>query len=112
MPDDPLISSMDSTFFQTPEGKISATQVWETALKELQEQIPEATFDTWVKPTFVVEACDGEEPVMVIGAHHPYAVEWMKHRLYTTIQRTVVGIVGKSVTVRYQYVESEEACRK
>ncbi|MEW5720983.1 MAG: DnaA N-terminal domain-containing protein, partial [Chloroflexota bacterium] len=86
---------------QTCDGSLDPAQVWETALKELQGQMTKATFDTWVKPTFVAEAQDGEKPMLVIGTRNPYAVEWLEHRLHTTIQRTVVGIVGKNVTVRF-----------
>ena len=95
--------------FQTPEGMMEASQVWEMALSELKGQMTKATFDTWVKPTFVMEARDGDdqghlgEPTLVIGTRNQYAVEWLEHRLHTTIQRTVTGIVGRSVTVKYQH---------
>jgi hypothetical protein len=90
---------------QTFDGSLDPAQVWETALKELQGQMTKATFDTWVKPTFVAEAQDGEKTMLVIGTRNPYAVEWLEHRLHTTIQRTVCGIVGKNVTVKYSHVE-------
>ena len=80
-------------------------------MKELQGQMTKAAFDTWVKPTFVADASDGDdqghlgEPTLVIGTRNQYAVEWLEHRLHTTIQRTVCGIVGKNVTVKYSHVE-------
>jgi len=64
----------------------------------------EATFDNWVKSTFVVEARDGENPMFIIGTRNPYAVEWLEHRLHATIQRTVCGIVGGNIAVRFVVV--------
>jgi hypothetical protein len=91
--------------FETPDGTMEAHQVWELALGELKGQMTKATFDTWVKPTFAADAYAGDAPFLVIGSRNPYAVEWLQHRLHATIQRTVVGIVGKNVTVKYLHVE-------
>ncbi len=91
--------------FQTPDGAMDAGQVWKTALGELKGQMTKATFDAWIKPTFVADAQAGDSPTLVVGTHNPYAVEWLEHRFHATIQRTVVGIVGKNVTVRYVRVE-------
>ncbi len=93
---------------QTSDGLLDPAQIWETALKELQLQMTKATFDTWVRSTFVAEAQDGEKSMFVIGTHNPYAVEWLEHRLHATIQRTVVGIVGKNVHVNYRCVKASQ----
>ena len=89
---------------QTPEGAREPAQIWESALKELRGQMTKATFDNWVKSTFVVEARDGENPMLIIGTRKPYAVEWLEHRLHATIQRTVCGIVGRNIAVRFVVV--------
>jgi len=96
-------SSKTLPAIQTSEGPLDPAQIWDAAVKELQGQMTKAAFDTWVKPTFVVETRNGEEPTLVIGTHNQYGVEWLEHRLHTTIQRTVTGIVGRSVTVKYQH---------
>jgi len=44
-------------------------QVWQAALGELQLQMTRATFDTWVKNTFVVSYEDG---TFIIGVHNGY----------------------------------------
>lgn len=77
---------------------MNAHDVWHATLGELQLQMTRATFDTWVRPTRAITFQDG---AMVVGVHSPYAKEWLENRLNTTIQRTVTGIVGKSVEVRY-----------
>jgi len=93
---------------QTSDGLVDPAQIWETALKELQLQMTKATFDAWVRSTIVAEAQDGEKPMLVIGTHNPYAVEWLERRLHVTIQRTVVGIVGKDVDLEYRYVDTSK----
>ena len=77
---------------------MNAHDIWHATLGELQLQMTRATFDTWVRPTHAINYQDG---AMVVGVHSPYAKEWLENRLNTTIQRTVTGIVGKSVEVRY-----------
>ncbi len=94
--------------FQTPGGAMEASQVWETALRELKGQMTKATFDTWVRPTFVAKAQDGDQPMLIVGTHNPYAVEWLEQRLHAIVQRTVVGIVGKNVTVEYRCVNASQ----
>ena len=77
---------------------MNANEIWHATLGELQLQMTKATFDTWVRPTHTINYCDGE---ITVGVHSPYAKEWLENRLHTTIARTVTGIVGRSVEVRY-----------
>ncbi len=86
-------------------ASLNPTEMWGKALEELSGQMTKATFDTWVRATFVAEARDGDEPMLVIGTHHPYAVEWLEHRLKATVERTVVGILGRNATVQYRYCQ-------
>ncbi len=73
-------------------------QVWQAALGELQLQMTRATFDTWVKNTFVVSYEDG---TFIIGVHNGYAKDWLENRLLTIIKRTVTGIVGHAVELKF-----------
>ena len=77
---------------------MNANEIWHATLGELQLQMTKATFDTWVRPTHAVAYRDGE---MTVGVHSPYAKEWLENRLHSTIERTVTGIVGRSVAVHY-----------
>jgi len=77
---------------------MNANEIWHATLGELQLQMTKATFDTWVRPTHAINYCDG---AITVGVHSPYAKEWLENRLHTTIARTVTGIVGRSVEVRY-----------
>jgi chromosomal replication initiator protein len=73
-------------------------QAWQAALGELQLQLTKATFDTWVKNTHVVSCEDG---TYLIGVHNAYAKDWLENRLLTTIKRTLTGIVGRTVEVKF-----------
>jgi chromosomal replication initiator protein len=75
-----------------------ADQIWQAALGELQLQMTKATFDTWVKNTHVVSYEDG---TFIIGVHNAFTKDWLENRLLTTIKRTLVGIVGHSVEVKF-----------
>ena len=72
--------------------------VWQAALGELQLQMTKATFDTWVKQTYVVAYEDG---TFVIGVQNGYAKDWLENRLRGTIQRTLTRILDRSVEVSF-----------
>ncbi len=75
-----------------------AEAIWQAALGELQLQMTKATFDTWVKQTRVVAYEDGE---FIVGVQNGYAKDWLENRLLSTIKRTLVGIVDRSVEVKF-----------
>jgi len=77
---------------------MDAKQAWQAALGELQLQLTKATFDTWVKNTHVISCEDG---TFLIGVHNGYAKDWLENRLRTTIKRTLTGIVGHTVDVKF-----------
>jgi chromosomal replication initiator protein len=77
---------------------MNAEQVWQTALGELQLQMTKATFDTWIKDTRVMSYEDG---TFVIGAHTAYAKDWLENRLLTTVKRTLIGLTGRAVEVKF-----------
>lgn len=77
---------------------MSGKQIWETALNQLQMQMTQATFDTWVKDTHLVSNT-GQK--LVIGTKSAFAKDWLENRLFNTINRTVSGIVGHSVDLEF-----------
>ncbi|MGC8786384.1 MAG: DnaA N-terminal domain-containing protein, partial [Anaerolineae bacterium] len=77
---------------------MNAEQVWQAVLGELQLQLTKSTFDTWVKNTHVLSYEDG---TFVIGVHNAYAKDWLENRLLTTIKRTLIGIVGQTVEIKF-----------
>ncbi len=77
---------------------MNAEQAWQAALGELQLQLTKATFDTWLKSTYVVSY---EDNTFLIGVRNGYAKDWLENRLLTTIKRTLTGVVNHAVTVRF-----------
>ena len=75
-----------------------AEQIWQAALGELQLQMTKATFDTWVKNTSLISCEDG---TFVIAVQNGFAKDWLENRLLTIIKRTLVGIVGHAVEVKF-----------
>ncbi len=84
---------------------MTANQIWQAVLSELQLQMTKATFDTWVKNTCVVECDDG---TFVIGAQDAFTRDWLENRLLTTVKRTLVGIVGRPVEVKFVVKQKQD----
>jgi predicted RNA-binding Zn-ribbon protein involved in translation (DUF1610 family) len=101
-----------SQHLQTLEGIGSAREIWNTAQGELKLQMTRATFDSWIRPARALGWENGHDdsmPTLVVGVHSPYAKEWVEARLDVMIQRTVTGIVGRAVGVRYVVPAGERA---
>ena len=78
--------------------------IWQAVLGELQLQMTKATFDTWVRNTRLVSC---QDDVFVIGAQNEFARDWLENRLLTTVERTLVGIAGHPVEVRFVVTQAE-----
>ena len=81
--------------FQTPD------EIWNAALDELHRQLSEVTFDQWLRDSRVMNMRDGDTLYLEILVRNSHAVEWLERHLHMTIQRTVAGIVGRAVDIRY-----------
>lgn len=65
---------------------------------ELQLQMTRPTFDTWLKNTRAISYEDG---TLIVGVHNAYAKDWLENRLMSVIKRTLVGIVDRTVEIRF-----------
>jgi hypothetical protein len=79
-------------------------QIWQAALVELELQMTKATFDTWLKNTRAISHKDG---IFVIGVRDDLARDWLESRLLTTVERTLVGIIGHPVEVEFAVLEEK-----
>ncbi len=77
---------------------MQSEQLWQTALGQLQMEIPKSTFDTWVRGTSLLAHEDGS---YVVGVNNAYAKDWLENRLSNAVRRTLTGIVGRTVEVRF-----------
>jgi chromosomal replication initiator protein len=72
--------------------------VWSATLGELQLQMTQATFDTWLRGARFLKFEDG---AFVVGVKNGYAKDWLENRLMPTILRTIVRLASQAVEVRF-----------
>lgn len=77
---------------------MQAEQVWQAALGQLQLEMPRATFETWLRGATLLTHEDG---AYVVGVANAYQKDWLENRMLGTVKRTVSGIAGRSVEVRF-----------
>lgn len=77
---------------------MKSDKVWPAALGELQLQMTQATFDTWLRDSRLLKC---EDSTFVIGVKNGYAKDWLESRLLATIKRTLARLVGKTVQVQF-----------
>jgi hypothetical protein len=88
----------DPTALQPIHGDITAASAWQTALEQLQRDMPKAAFDNWVSSSYVIAYQDG---TFTIAAPSDYAREWMESRLTSTVTRLLTGICNRSIKVEF-----------
>ena len=71
---------------------------WQAALAQLQLEVPKNAFETWVRGTALLSHDEGN---YVIGVPNAYAKDWLENRLRDTVKRTLSGVVGRNVDVRF-----------
>jgi DnaA-like protein len=73
-------------------------QVWSSVLTQLQMDMPRASYETWVLGT---EAISLEDEALIISTKNIYARDWLEARLTSTVQRLLIGILNRSVSVQF-----------
>jgi len=101
----PVLQVEDSPARPPPEAG-DLEKLWEAAKRELQLQLPRATFDAWLRGSEVAGA-DGEE--LVVRVRNPYAVDWLHNGgLQEVISRTVARLARRPVAIRFVGPEAGE----
>lgn len=77
---------------------MNAKRHWQSALGQLQMELPRATFDTWLRDAQLISYEDG---CYVVGVRNAYARDWLTERLTSTAKQVLAGIAGRSVEVRF-----------
>src|SRR5271157_2331486 len=77
---------------------MEAEQAWQSALGQLQMEMPKASFDTWVRDACLASYEDG---VFTVAVPNAYARDWLENRLTTTAARTLMGIMNRTVEVQF-----------
>ena len=84
---------------------MNAARIWSAALGELQLQMTQATFETWLRDSELVKY---EEGTFVVAVKNGYAKDWLEHRLLAIIKRTLARLAGRTVDVKF-VVGSQQA---
>jgi chromosomal replication initiator protein len=77
---------------------MEVNQAWQSALGQLQMEMPKASYDTWVRDTRIVSYEDG---LCTIGVRNAYARDWLESRLSSTVTRLLMGIMNRPVDVQF-----------
>jgi chromosomal replication initiator protein len=77
---------------------MDAEQAWQSALGQLQMEMPKASFDTWVRNTQIFSYEDG---LFKISVRNAYARDWLESRLSSTVTRLLMGIMNRTVDVAF-----------
>lgn len=83
---------------------MSAQQTWQAALDQLQFQLTNATFNTWVKNAQLVQY---QNNTYTIGVKNSYAKDWLENRLLGTIKKTLSRTAGNSVHINFVVMSSD-----
>jgi chromosomal replication initiator protein len=79
-------------------GTPSPETAWKAALGDLEMQMTKATYNTWLLGTRALAYDDDE---FVVGVRNDFAKDWLENRLYDLIARTLSGVLGRRVSVRF-----------
>lgn len=77
----------------------SPRTVWETALGQLELQVTRPNFETWLRNTTGLHLDNNE---LIVGVPTDFAIEWLRSRLTSTINRTVSQLLGDPASVSFQ----------
>ena len=76
-----------------------ARELWSASLQDLQLQMPQPIFDTWLRDSQVVAA---KEDSLVVQVRNHYAVDWLQNRLLKTVLRPLSRLAGREMHVRFE----------
>ena len=85
---------------------MDAEQAWQSALGQLQMEMPKASFDTWVRDTQIASYEDG---LFTVTVQNAYARDWLESRLSSTVTRLLMGIMNRSVEVAFVVRSNENS---
>jgi hypothetical protein len=77
---------------------------WSKALASLKEQVPPATYATWLKDTLLLQVTDTAARIRVPNR---YAIAWLEHRMYQEISNAVKGVLGKDLDLEFVVANPE-----
>ena len=95
-------------FYRQFDMILNPEQAWQSALDQLQMEMPKATFETWVRNTHLVSYKDGS---FKVGVCNEYAREWLESRLTSIVTRLLMGILNRDIEVTFVVDASVESVK-
>ncbi len=83
---------------------MDAETAWQSALGQLQMDMPKASFDTWVRDATLVSY---QDDTFAIGVRNAYAREWLESRLSSTVTRLLTGIMNRVLDVQFVVADAD-----
>ena len=77
---------------------LTTESAWSLTLEQLKEQLPKATFETWIRNTMLLEVIGNTAQVMVPSQ---YVLDWIERRLYQGLARTLEGVLQQEVEIEF-----------
>ena len=72
-------------------------QIWRAALGELELNVTQSTYDTWLKPT---HAIGFEGDTLILGAPSAYYKDWLENRLGVDVRRALTRVSSRPIDFR------------
>ena len=82
----------------TTPGTAEARTLWANTLDLLKQELPRATFETWLRPT-EAHSLQGNDLTVLVAS--PHNAEWLEQRLYQTILRALRQGSDQKLDVRF-----------
>ena len=82
----------------TTPGAAAARTLWANTLDRLEQELPRATFETWLRPTEGHSLQGNDLQVLVASPHN---AEWLEQRMYQTILRALRQGSDQKLDVRF-----------
>jgi len=77
----------------------SASELWTTALGQLQLEVTRHTFETWLKDTTGLDHADGR---FTVAVPNTFVAEYLERRMAPLIAKTLRGILQQDVAISVQ----------
>ncbi len=84
----------------------SATEIWETALGELQVQVSKPNFHTWLEKT---TGLSHENSRFVVGTPNAFVAEYLERHQRSLIERTLINIIHQEITVVFSVMSYQQS---
>ncbi|MBN18460.1 MAG: chromosomal replication initiator protein DnaA [Chloroflexi bacterium] len=80
---------------------LTAKNIWQTVLGDLQIQITRPTYETWLKDTIGLESKDN---TLTVGTPNIFVAEMLQNRMYPLISETTQRIASTNIDLKFVVV--------